>query len=343
MEERGYPTPSEDGFRMPAEWEPHASCLMEWPTVTRRDLWADRFDEAKRDYAAVANAIAAFEPVTMVCDPEQEAEARRYCGEGIEILPLPIDDSWMRDNGPIFVRDGSGQVALVHFRFNSWGGKFLPFDRDAEVPRHVAAHLGVRRYEAPFVLEGGSFFVDGEGTLIATEQCLLHPNRNPSMSREQIERGLREYLGLETVVWLGLGHSTDRDTDGHVDGIAQYVAPATVVLLAPEDPSDPDHGSGHDNLVRLARARDARGRAFEVIPFETTPPGRIAYLNIYLPNGGVIAPIAGRPEDEQALERLAKVFPDREIVPVPGDCISYGGGGPHCITQQVPAGTPVPA
>jgi agmatine deiminase len=335
--------PREDGYSMPAEWEPHEACLMEWPTLTRSELWADRFDEAKRDYAAVATAIASFEPVVMVCDPDQDAEARRYCGDGVEILPLPLDDSWMRDNGPIFVRDGAGTVALVHFRFNSWGEKFLPYDKDAQVPRHIASHLGMRRYEAPFVLEGGSFFVDGEGTLLTTEQCLLNPNRNSTMSREQIEHGLRDYLGVETIVWLGLGHSTDRDTDGHIDGIAQYVAPAAVALLAPDEPDDPDHESGRDNLERLHRARDAKGRAFEVIRFQTEPPGVVPYLNFYMPNGGVIMPVADRPEDEQALEQVEKLFPDREVVPVPGNCLTYGGGGPHCITQQLPSGIPVPA
>jgi agmatine deiminase len=336
-------TPRGDGFSMPAEWEPHRACLMEWPTVTRQDLWGDRFEEAKRDYAAVANAVVAFEPVVMVVDPDQEAEARALCSDAVELLPLPIDDSWMRDNGPIFVRDNAGRVALVHFRFNAWGEKFHPYDRDAEVPRHMASHLGMRRYEAPFVLEGGSFFVDGEGTLITTEQCLLNANRNPTMSRGAIERGLRDHLGVDTIVWLGLGHSSDRDTDGHIDGIAQFVAPATVALLAPEDPRDPDHESGRDNLERLRSARDARGREFEVIPFQTTPSGVVPYLNFYLPNGGVIVPVADRPEDEQALEQIAKLFPERDVVPVPGNCLCYGGGGPHCITQQVPAGTPVPA
>ena len=336
-------TPREDGFSMPAEWESHDACLMEWPTVTRRDFWADRFHEAKDDYAAVATAIAAFEPVVMVCDPDQEAEARRRCGGDVEILPLPIDDSWMRDNGPIFVRDGSGRVALVDFRFNSWGERFRPYDKDADVPRRIADHMGMRRYEAPFVLEGGSLFVDGEGTLITTEQCLLNPNRNPTMSREQIEQGLRDYLGVEVIVWLGLGHSTDRDTDGHIDGIASYAAPATVALLAPEDPADPDRERGRDNMERLRQVSDAKGRAFEVIPFQTRPAGVVPYLNVYLANGGVIAPIADRSEDEQALEQIAKLFPDREVVPVPGNCLCYGGGGPHCITQQVPHGIPVPA
>ena len=339
----GRSTPRASGFSMPAEWEPHEACFMEWPTLTRRELWADRFDEARRDYAAVANAIAAFEPVVMVCDPDQQPEARRSCGEAVEILPLPIDDSWMRDNGPIFVRDAEGRVALVHFRFNSWGERFLPYDRDAEVPRHVATHLGMRRFEAPFVLEGGSFFVDGEGTLITTEQCLLNPNRNPTMPREEIEQGLRDFLGVETIVWLGPGHSTDRDTDGHIDGIAPYVAPAKVALLMPDDPRDPDHEPGRDNRDRLSRARDAKGREIEVIPFETRPPGVVPYLNFYLANGGVIVPIAERPEDEQALEQIAKLFPDREVVPVPGNCLCYGGGGPHCITQQMPKGVAVPA
>jgi agmatine deiminase len=328
---------------MPAEWEPHDLCLMEWPTLTRADLWAQHFDQAKRDYATVATAIAAFEPVLMVCSPEQEAEARRSCGEGVEVLPIPIDDSWMRDNGPIFVTDGSGRAAAVHFRFNSWGERYHPYDKDAAVPAALASHFGIRRYEAPFVLEGGSFFVDGEGTLITTEQCLLNPNRNPTMSREQIEQGLREYLGVETIVWLGLGHSTDRDTDGHVDGIAQYVRPATVVLLVPEDPQDPDHERGHENLERLRRARDARDREFDVVPFHTGRPGIVPYLNFYLPNGGVVVPVAGRPEDEEALEQIAELFPARETVPVPGETLCYGGGGPHCITQQVPVGVPVSA
>jgi agmatine deiminase len=152
-------TPREDGFSMPAEWAPHQACLMQWPT--RAELWEGLLDDAKRDYATVARAIAGFEPVIMVADPSQAGEARDHCGAGIEILPAPIDDSWMRDNGPIFVADPQGRLALVHFRFNGWGGRFQPYDRDAEVPAALAAHLGIRRYAAPFVLEGGSFFVDG--------------------------------------------------------------------------------------------------------------------------------------------------------------------------------------
>ena len=164
---------------MPAEWAPHQATLMEWPTITRTEFWGQLFERAKADWATMANAVAAFEPVVMVTDPEQASEARAMCGEGVEILPIPIDDSWMRDNGPIFVTDEHGGVALVHFRFNSWGNKYLPFDRDAEVPKHIAAHLGMRRYEAPMVLEGGSFFVDGEGTLHHDRAVPAEPEPQP--------------------------------------------------------------------------------------------------------------------------------------------------------------------
>jgi agmatine deiminase len=334
-------TPREDGLSMPAEIAPHAATYMEWPT--RVELWGDLFERAKLDYAEVANAIAAFEPLVMVTDPDQADEARSFLTAGVEILPIPIDDSWMRDNGPIFVTDGDGGVALVQFRFNSWGEKFLPYDRDADVPKHVAEHLGMRRYEAPMVLEGGSFFVDGEGTLFTTEQCLLNPNRNPSMTREQIEETLRAYLGVDAVIWLGEGHSTDRDTDGHIDGVLQVVRPGVVMLLAPADPQDPDHDPGADNVRRLRVARDARGRAIEVIPFDPGVPNGLSYMNFYLCNGGAIVPVVGREEeDDPALGQIGAAFPDREVVAVPGWTIHEGGGGPHCITQQLPVGSPLP-
>ena len=339
-------TPRADGFSMPAEWEPHEACLMEWPTLTRKELWGERFEEAERDYATVANAIAAFEAVVMVCAPEQQAEVRARCGDGVEVLPLPIDDSWMRDNGPIFVRDAAGGIAMVHFRFNSWGEKYLPYDRDAQVPRLIAGHLGMRRYEAPFVLEGGSFFVDGEGTLFTTEQCLLNPNRNPGLSREEIEDVLHAYLGVDTIVWLPNGMADDRDTDGHIDGVAQVVRPGTVMLLRPKDPDDPDTPRGDENAAVLADARDARGRSLDVrevpvtgsVDIEGYGPVAIPYLNFYLVNGGVVAPTGGIPQDEEALALIGSAFPDREVVDVPGAIISLGGGGPHCITQQIPDG-----
>jgi agmatine deiminase len=332
-------TPAADGFRMPAEWEPHAMTLMAWPC--RRELWRDRIGEAKVDYAAVARAIADFEPVLMVTNPGDIAEARNLCGAGVDVLELPIDDSWMRDNGPVFVRDADGRLAVVAFGFNAWGDRWHPYDDDARVPERIAAHLGRPLYRAPFVLEGGSFLVDGEGTVLTTEQCLLDLNRNPDLDRGAIEAGLRDYLGATTVVWLPYGHSLDvgpEGTDGHVDGIAAYVAPGHVLLEVPADPTATEHETGHANEAALVAARDAAGRPFTFSRLDPGPAARLAYANLYLANGAVIVPTAGDALDEGVLAWLATVFPDREIVRVPGLVLDIGGGGPHCITQQVPAG-----
>jgi agmatine deiminase len=343
------PTPRDDGFRMPGEFAPHQRTLMAWPARTEGvpDWWGAFLDPSKDAWAAVARAVAGFEPVTMVCPPGQSAEVRDRCGTGVEPLELPIDDSWMRDNGPIFVTNDAGEVALVHFRFNSWGEKYLPYDKDALVPERLADVFGVRRYDAPMVLEGGSFFVDGEGTLYTTEQCLLHPNRNPDLSRGEIEDVLRAYLGVETIVWLPHGMADDRDTDGHIDGVAQVVRPGAVMLLRPTDSDDPDTPRGDENAAVLATAIDARGRSLDVrevpltgsVGIEGYGPVSIPYLNFYLVNGGVIVPTGDIPQDADALALIGEAFPDREVVGVPGAIISLGGGGPHCITQQVPAGT----
>jgi agmatine deiminase len=339
------PTPRADGFSMPAEFDEHQATWMSWPT--HRSLWNGLLDAARDEWAATARAVSAFEPVVMVCNAGEAADARRRCGDGVEPLELPIDDSWLRDNGPIFVRNDRGELALVHFGFNSWGEKYLPYDADARLPELLASHFGVRRYAAPFVLEGGSYFVDGEGTLLTTEQCLLHPNRNPSLSREEIEEGLRSFLGVDTVIWLPHGLVEDRDTDGHIDGLAQLVGPGIVMLAVAGGDDDPNAPRFAEDRNTLVSARDAKGRSFDVVDgpvnawatVEGVGPVVIPYMNHYLANGAVIVPIAGGPEDEPALELLAKAYPDREIVGVPGAIISHGGGGPHCITQQVPAGT----
>jgi agmatine deiminase len=338
-------TPQADGFTMPAEFDEHQATWMSWPT--RDSLWNGLLEPARDEWAATARAIAAFEPVVMVCNAGEAAAVRQRCGDGVEPLELPIDDSWLRDNGPIFVRNERGELALVHFGFNSWGEKYLPYDADARLPELLASHFGVRRYRAPFVLEGGSYFVDGEGTLLTTEQCLLHPNRNPSMSREEIEEGLRSYLGVDTVIWLPHGLVEDRDTDGHIDGLAQLLGPGVVMLAVAAGDDDPNAPRFAEDRATLTSTRDAEGRTFEMVdgpvnswaPVEGVGPVVIPYMNHYLANGAVIVPIGGVAEDESALELLAKAYPDREIVGVPGGMISHGGGGPHCITQQVPAGT----
>jgi agmatine deiminase len=337
-------SPFARGFAMPAEWAPHERTLMAWPA--RMDLWGEAMADAKREYAATARAIAAFEPLLMVAPPGARGEVRDACGSAVEVAELPLDDSWIRDSGPIFVTAPDGRRAGVDFRFNGWGEKFVPYDSDDALPRALLAHLGIARFEAPLVLEGGSITVDGEGTLITTEQCLRNPNRNPDLGREEIEALLREYLGAEKVIWLGDGLVEDEDTDGHVDNVAAFVRPGVVLAQTVADPASPNFERLQENLRRLRSATDARGRRLEVIELDVLPatevrgrPGVVPYVNLYIAGGAVIVPVAGDDpdRDEQVLARLAEVFAPREIVSVPGRLLAEGGGGVHCITQQVPA------
>ncbi len=313
---------------------------MGWPC--RRDLWGETLAQARADYAAVANAVAACEPVTMIANPGADAaDARAACGAGVEIVELALDDSWLRDCGPIYGYeddDGTGITdrVAVHFAFNAWGEKFPPWNNDATVGRAIAERLGDRVVESAMVLEGGSILTDGQGTLLTTEQCLLNANRNPSLSREQIEAELSARLGVQRVVWLGMGLLEDRDTDGHVDLIAAFTAPGRVLLQMVGE-ENPNHAHCVENRARLEAA------GIEVTELGLLPYGEVAgervaasYLNFYICNGAVIVPVAGADTDEAALSLIAAAYPGREVVAVPGLVIAYGGGGPHCITQQVP-------
>ena len=328
---------------MPAEWAPHERCLIAWPT--RQSLWGGHFAAAKEEYAATANAIAAYEPVLMVTAPGQADEVRAACTAGVEIVELAIDDSWIRDSGPQVVLDGRGGRAAVDFRFNSWGERFEPYDLDASVSERVLEHLGIERLPREMVLEGGSITVDGEGTLITTEQCLLNPNRNPDMSRDQIETELKSQLGVSTVVWLPYGHADDAHTDGHVDGVCTYVGPGTVIAQTCEDPKRADYERMAANLDVLRSATDAAGRSLEIIELPQYPAERlsdgtdvmVSYANFYVANGGVVVPTGGHAFDEAAMETIKTAFPEREVVGVPGNVVAFGGGGVHCITQQIPA------
>jgi agmatine deiminase len=323
--------------RMPAEWAEHDRTLMAWPC--RRELWGGELARAKQQYAAAANAIAAVEPVTMVCgSPAGAAEARAALAGGVEIVELPLDDSWLRDAGPAFLTVPGDRARRwgVHFGFNAWGGKFSGWERDAAVGGRLVELVGAEKRTAPFVLEGGAIAVDGEGTLVTTEQCLLNPNRNPSMTREQIEAGLREYLGVTDVVWLDRGLAEDRDTDGHVDMIAAFTAPGEL-LLQSAPPGDANHEPMAENRAR-AEAAGLRVTDFPLLHRTEVAgePVALTYMNLYVANGLVLVPLAEAPEDEEAVRRIAAAFPDRDVVGVPATTIAYGGGGPHCITQQVP-------
>ena len=336
-------TPADAGFSMPPAWAPHAATLMAWPC--RLELWGDLLDEAKDDYAAAARAIARFEPVLMACQPASGGEVRNRIGAtefAVETLEIPIDDSWARDSGPVCVVDGDGRVAAVGFQFNAWGDRWHPHGDDARLPERVAAHLGMRLFRAPMVLEGGAVETDGDGTVLTTEQCLLNPNRNPTMSREEIEATLRAYLGVEAVIWLPYGMETDAGpagTDGHIDGVAAYLAPGRVLLDVREDPASPEHRAGKANLAALRAARDARGRAIDVRAFDPAPTAGVPYANHYLVNGGAVVPMSGdREADAYARRVVAEAWPGREVLGVPGKVLDAGGGGPHCITQPIPAG-----
>jgi agmatine deiminase len=308
---------------------------MGWPC--RAELWGDTLAQARADYAAVANAVAAFEPVTMIANAGSEAaQARSACTEAVEIVELALDDSWLRDTGPIYTYGDDGERIAVHFGFNAWGEKFDGFERDAAVGGEIARRLGDRVLDGAMVLEGGSVLVNGAGTLLTTEQCLLNPNRNPSLDREQIESKLAGALGIETFVWLGQGLIEDRDTDGHVDLIAAFTQ-TDRVLLQTVAPGNPNHDNCAENVRRL------RAAGLDVVELALLPYAEVAgetvagsYMNFYICNGAVIVPVADQDSDDQALAIIAAEFPGREVVPVPGLVIAYGGGGPHCITLQVP-------
>ncbi|MCX6026931.1 MAG: agmatine deiminase family protein [Chloroflexi bacterium] len=337
-------TPAEDGFSMPPEWGPHAGCFISWPC--RELTWKGHFEDAKSAYSAVIKAIDRRDPVSVLADPVTVQEARRRLGAEAEILEIALDDSWARDNGPIFVRREDNRLALVNFRFNGWGRK-QPCEKDDKLPILLAERMRIRRYDAPMILEGGAISIDGDGTLLTTEQCLLNVNRNPGMSKKEIQQILASYLGIRKVIWLARGVEDDM-TDGHVDGVAGFAKPRVVLAAHTKDGSDPNHRNLEENMARLESATDAKGRALEVVKMVQPRPmlvGNVritpSYVNLYFANGAVVFPIYGIREDNLAHETLASLFPEREIVGVRCEHISIGGGDVHCITQQVPTGQPL--
>jgi agmatine deiminase len=359
-------TPAADGFRMPGEFEPHAGCWMAWPE--RTDNWRQGAGPAQEAFVAVAEAIAVSEPVTMAVSDAQFEPCRAMLSDAIRVVEISTDDAWMRDMGPTFVVDGGGGIRGVDWRFNAWGGLdgglYFPWDRDERVARKVLEIEGAERYRAPLVLEGGAIHVDGEGTVLTTEECLLNRNRNPELSREQIEDLLCDYLGAEKVVWLGRGVFED-ETDGHVDNLACFARPGVVLLTWAEDESDPQHGISREALERLEAATDARGRSFEVVRLPSPGPLTIgpeeaagvdavegtrprqagdrmaaSYVNFHLGTSRVVFPLLDERLDDAAAEALQRCFPEREVVGVPAREILLGGGNIHCITQQVPAAGP---
>jgi agmatine deiminase len=359
-------TPRADGYRMPAEWERHAGTWMLWPE--RPDAWRLGAKPAQHTFASLATAIAEFEPVTMGVNHAQFRNARNMLPPSVRVVELSNNDSWMRDCGPTFVVNDEGGVRLVDWDFNAWGGlkdgSYWPWDKDDMVPEKVAGLLGVDRYKAPFVMEGGALHVDGEGTVLVTEENLLHPNRNPDLSMSEIEALLLDYLGAEKVLWLDRGFDP-HVTNGHVDEVACFVRPGVVLLAWTDDKADWRHEICLANLRRLEEATDARGRHLEIhklpLPDEVVlgeeeawgldrvagatwrDTGRkepASYVNFYICNDAVIVPTFGDPKDEEALGVIADLLPGREAVSLPGREVILNGGCFHCITQQQPVGVP---
>lgn len=356
-------TPREHGYRFPAEFEPQKQIWMLWPE--RPDNWRDGAKPAQKAFAEVAKAISKFEPVTMCVSADQYAHCRGSLPPEIRVVEISSNDAWIRDCGPTFVIDDKGGVRAVDWDFNAWGGLvdglYFPWDMDQMVAQKVCEIEGVDTYRTPgFVLEGGSIHTDGEGTLLTTEMCLLSEGRNPHMSRSEIEEQLRQYLGIEKVIWIKDGIDPD-ETNGHIDDVACFVRPGEVACIWTEDEQNPFYRECQEAYKTLSNAADAKGRALKIhklcmpekpvtikgefaidfvegtIPREDGDICIASYMNFLIVNGAVIVPQYGDKNDALALEQIQAMFPDRKAVGVMTREVVYGGGNIHCITQQQPA------
>lgn len=338
------------GYLMPAEWEPHRATYLVWPH--NRDTWPDKFEPVPAAFAAIVAGLSRFEPVRLlVKDAQGQAQARAMVqaagarSDRVEYVALATNDSWVRDYGPIFVRSAlkPRQPAALDWRFNSWGGKYGEVALDDAIPRRLSEIYDFEVIDAPLVLEGGAIDVNGAGSLLTTESCLLNPNRNPNLDRAAIQQHLAAYLGTPNVLWLGEGIAGD-DTDGHVDDLARFVAPDTIVVVSEADPADPNYAPLRDNLKRLQAMRDQGGRPFRIETLPMPPPlffqGQrlpASYANFYIANGAVLMPTFDCPTDREAAETLARLFPSRQVLGFPCLDLVWGLGTIHCLSQQHPA------
>ncbi len=339
--------PSELGFRMPAEWEPQEAVWFSWPHPGGISF-PGAFGPIPAAMGALVRAAAEFETVRVnVRDAEQEAEARRHVGrsDAVEYFLVPTNEPWCRDHGPVFIlNDATGEVAVADFDFNAWGGKYGGADFDRKVPSTLARMLGLRCFTNPMVLEGGAIDVNGAGSLLTTRSCLLNPNRNPSMTQQDVEDNLRGWLGVRNILWLGDGIEGD-DTDGHVDDLTRFAGKSRVVTAVEENPTDPNSSVLGENLEALRGLRDEDGRPLEVTTLPM-PARRLeyegqrlpaSYANFLLVNGGVLMPVFGDPRDDDAGAVLESIFPGRKVVPVDCRDLIIGLGTVHCLSQQQPA------
>jgi agmatine deiminase len=345
------PTPAELGYRMPAEWHRHTATWLTWPKDP--ETWPDRVPQAEEIFLKIMAALAPNETVNLLLNDTATEDAVRsrynFAGaENIRFHQIVTVDSWIRDYGPNFVVNEHGGLAYNDWIFNAWGNKYEELKKDDSVPARLEEVLKVPRFEPGIVMEGGSIEVNGAGCLLTTEQCLLNPNRNPQLSQAEIEKYLKDYLGVEKVLWLGEGIVGD-DTDGHIDDIARFVEPNVIVCAVEDDPDDANYEILQDNIKRLQKMTDARGRPFEIISLPM--PGMVggastdarnldrlpaSYANFYVANNVVLVPTFGHANDARALETIQSVCPDRRVIGINCEPLVWGMGTIHCLTQQQP-------
>jgi len=347
-------TPESEGFRWPAEWEPHRATWLAWPH--NAETWPGHLEGAEASFVEMVRALHGREQVciTVADAAMEEAAPRRLAGAGIEggleFHHFSTNDAWIRDHGPIFVRRG-GEIAVMDFRFDAWGQKYPPWDLDDRIPQSIAAARQLRRFPVDVVLEGGSVDGNGLGSVLTTESCLLNSNRGmvpssyggPSRTRESLEQLLHDTLGATQVLWLGGGIEGD-DTDGHVDDLCRFVDGGTVVAVEEGDPSDPNHAPLAENLLRLRAMRDQDGKPLAVAALPMPPPLHVeglrcpaSYANFYLANGVALVPVFEAPTDARALAVLRELLPERDVVPIPARDLVLGLGAVHCLTKEEPA------
>lgn len=346
------PTPAELGYFMPAEWNRHGATWLAWPKDPL--TWPDRVPQVQEIFLEMMAVLAPNETVNLLVDDAAAEEVVRtrcsFAGaQNIRCHQIPTVDSWMRDYGPNFLINNKGELSFNDWIFNAWGNKYEELKKDDTIPARLERELGIPRFEPGIVMEGGSIEVNGEGVVLTTEQCLLNPNRNPQLSREEIEQYLKGYLGVQKVLWLGEGIVGD-DTDGHIDDIARFVSPTTIVCAIEEDPNDANYQLLEDNLNRLRQMKDANDRSFEIatLPMPGVVTGAsesghralerlpASYANFYIANGVVLAPVFGHANDKRALDILQKLFPKRRVVGINCEPLVWGMGTIHCVTQQQP-------
>lgn len=341
-------TPKSLGFAMPAEWSVHAATWLSWPH--NRETWPHDFADVEAVWVEMTAVLSEVERVRVnVLDTAHAAHvlgllqnSGRVNMAHIETFLIPTNDSWVRDHGPVFLTGPQG-VAVTDFGYNAWGGKYPPFEDDNAVPRRVAAALGLPRFEADMILEGGSIEVNGQGLLLVTESCLLAPTRNPHLSREQIEQRLKDFLGAEKVLWLPGGDMTGDDTDGHIDNLARFTPTGPVVAVCCLDAQDENHAVLAENFRALKQLVDMQGRPFEVVTLPMPDPVvqyglrlPASYVNYLVANGVVLLPVFGVPQDDTAVGVLSELFPHHRVVSVFARAMIWGQGAIHCSTQQQP-------